>query len=204
MKTITTEIVQDYREKGSRFIGYLFPVKSTAQFDNHLERLKAEYHDASHHCYGWRMNPNSLKEFAQDDGEPGGTAGLPILNQLKSYQAVNCSCVVVRYFGGTKLGKAGLIQAYGHTAELCLQKASLATLIATQNFRVIYPYQEQSLINRLKNNFDLKELQADYKENVSLRIACRSDQAGAFFSKLKKLEHRGIKAEKNGDSFITL
>src|SRR5699024_755346 len=98
--------------------------------------------DATHHCYGWRISPNNIEEFAQDDGEPGGTAGLPILNQLKSFNVVNGACVVVRYFGGTKLGKAGLIQAYGHTAELCLKQAELSNLVATQNFRIIYPYQE--------------------------------------------------------------
>jgi uncharacterized YigZ family protein len=204
LKTLTQETTETFREKGSKFIGFLFPVESVKKFQERLDDLKTEYYDASHHCYGWRINPNEIEDFAQDDGEPGGTAGLPILNQLKSYDVVNVACVVIRYFGGTKLGKSGLIQAYGHTAELCLHKASLSTLIPTQNFKIIYPYQEQSQINRLKNNFDLKELSAEYLENVTLEIACRSKQAPAFIRELQKLEHLGIEAEKNEDGFMTL
>ncbi|HET6528822.1 MAG TPA: YigZ family protein [Balneolaceae bacterium] len=204
MKTIPQETTATFREKGSKFIGFLFPVESVEKFEERLDRLKAEYHDASHHCYGWRIHPNKIEEFAQDDGEPGGTAGLPILNQLKSYDALNCACVVIRYFGGTKLGKSGLIQAYGHTAKLCFQKASLSTLIPTENFKITYPYQEQSHINRLKNSFDLKELSSEYLEKVTLKIACRSEQAPAFARELEKLEHLGVDSTKLGKGFIVL
>ncbi|HEX6981932.1 MAG TPA: YigZ family protein [Balneolaceae bacterium] len=204
MKTITQETTETFREKGSKFIGFLFPVESVKKFEERLDDLKTEFYDASHHCYVWRINPNNVEEFAQDDGEPGGTAGLPILNQLKSYDIMNCACVVIRYFGGTKLGKSGLIQAYGHTAELCLQKASLRSLIPTQNFEITYPYHEQAQINRLKSSFDLKELDAEYLETVTLTIACRSEQAKAFFEELQRLEHLGIETEKNGDGFVTI
>lgn len=204
MKTVTQETSATVREKGSKFIGYLFPAESVKNFNAKLKLIKSDFHDASHHCYAWRVNPNNIEEFAQDDGEPGGTAGLPILNQLKSHETVNCGCVVVRYFGGTKLGKSGLIQAYGQTAEFCLQKASLKTLIPTQNFKISYPYQEQAQVSRLKNSFDLKELGAEYLEKVTLRIACRSEQAPAFFKELQQLAHLGIEVKKNGDGFVTL
>ena len=204
MKTITKTVQINFREKGSKFISYLFPANSVHEFDNKLDEIKSDHSTATHHCYGWRLHPNNIEEFAQDDGEPSGTAGLPILNKLKSYAIVNCGCVVVRYYGGTKLGKSGLIQAYGHSAELCLQKATLFKLIPTKNFRIRYPYEQQNHINQLKNSFDLKEIEAQYLEEVTLEIACRSEQAQHFLSALEKLAHKQITTEPLGDGFITM
>ncbi|NGP88204.1 IMPACT family protein [Fodinibius halophilus] len=204
MKTVSSLTRTSFREKGSKFIGYLFSVASTDEFDEQLQQIKAKYPDATHHCYGWRIDPNNLEEFAQDDGEPSGTAGLPILNKLKSYEVVNCGCIVVRYYGGTKLGKSGLIEAYGRSAEHCLQKASLATLIATQNFKIQYPYSGQSHIDRLKNQFDLKELNAEYLEEVTVTLACRTSQSEQFGDALHKLEHKGFEIELLGPSFVTM
>lgn len=204
MKTVQETYHKTFREKGSKFIGYLFPVLSSKRFDEKMQEIKSEYPDATHHCYAWRINPNKIEEFAQDDGEPSGTAGLPILNQLKSFEIVNCGCIVVRYYGGTNLGKSGLIQAYGCTAEMCLQKASLQTLIPTQNFEITYPYSQQTQIDQLKNRFDLKEISAQYLEQVTLEIACRSGQADEFWDSLQQLAHKGIKSEKKGDGFVTM
>ncbi len=204
MKTVQKTNKTSFREKGSKFIGYLFPTISISQFEQKLDKIKSKYPDATHHCYGWRINPHDIEEFAQDDGEPNGTAGLPILNQLKSHNAVNCGCIVVRYYGGTKLGKSGLIQAYGYSARLCLDKAKLLTLIPTCNFRITYPYHRQSQIDQLKNSFDLKEIKAQYLEEVSLDIACRTEEAEQLWEKLTKLTHQNIKAAKKGNGFVTL
>lgn len=204
MKTIKEPTTDNFREKGSKFIGYLFPASSTEEFDKELQKIQSQYPDATHHCYAWRIDPNKTEEFAQDDGEPSGSAGLPILNQLKSFKIVNCGCVVVRYYGGNKLGKSGLIQAYGYAAELCLQKATLMRLIPTKNFKITYPYPKQKHIDQLKNQFDLKELDAKYLENITLEIACRSQQAEDFSGALKKLQHQSVEVEIIGDSFVTM
>lgn len=204
MKTITTTYQASFREKGSKFIGILFPIPSDKKFEHKLEAVISKYPDATHHCYGWRINPHQIEEFAQDDGEPSGTAGLPILNQLRSEKMINCGCIVVRYYGGTKLGKSGLIQAYGTAARDCLEQASLKKLILTQNFRITYGYPEQSNIDQLKNTFDLKELKASYLEKVTLNIACRADQAAAFHKALEQRQHLDISTEKTGQGFITL
>jgi len=204
LKTINQTVQTNFREKGSKFVGYLFPAASVESFDAQLHEIKSDHPAATHHCYGWRLHPNKIEEFAQDDGEPTGTAGLPILNNLKSYEAVNCGCVVVRYYGGTKLGKSGLIQAYGRSAKLCLQKSSLLRLNPTKNFQISYPYDQQKHINQLKNSFDLKEIEAEYLEKVTLEIACRSNQAEALDDALKKLSHKGIETETLGDGFITM
>lgn len=204
MKTVKDRVQTSFREKGSKFIGYLFPTDSTKHFEQELQQIESKYPDASHHCYAWRINPNDIEEFAQDDGEPSGTAGFPILNKLKSYNTINCACVVVRYFGGTKLGKPGLIQSYGQSAQFCLNEAELLTLIPTYTFEITYPYEQQTKIDRLKNRFDLKEIEAQYLENVTLKIACRAKQADQFWASLQKLEHQGIEATKQDSSFVTI
>lgn len=204
MHTITEQIQHSFREKGSKFIGHLFPVTSKKDFESKLNNLKSTYPDATHHCYAWRINPSQIEEFSQDDGEPTGTAGKPILNKLKSFEMVNCSCVVVRYYGGTKLGTSGLIQAYGKSAELCLEKAKHRTIIPTKNIVITYPYQQQKEIDQLKNKFDLKEIEAHYTDNVRLIMACRANQADAFEQALQKLEHKGLSMTKKGSGYVTL
>ncbi|WP_440999108.1 IMPACT family protein [Fodinibius sp. SL11] len=204
LKTVQQTFSASFREKGSKFIGYLVPTSSKEHFEHQLDDIKSKYPDATHHCYAWRINPNKIEEFSQDDGEPSGTAGKPILNKLKSYEVVNCGCIVVRYYGGTNLGTSGLIQAYGRSAELCLDKANLSTLIPTQNVEITYPYNQQKEIDQLKNRFDLKELDAEYLEKVTLEMACRSNQTDRFLEALEKLEHSGVTAEPLGNGYVTI
>lgn len=202
MKTINTKATDTFREKGSKFTGYLFPIEGKAYFEQRLDEIKAKYPDATHHCYAWRYDPTDIKEFAQDDGEPGGTAGLPILNQLKSFETINTGLVVVRYYGGTKLGKSGLIEAYGHTAALCLNKAKLQPIKLVHKLRLQYPYSEQSTVDRLMHQYDLIETDAQYLEKVTLTLACPVDKAESLKINLKHLSHRGFKAELLKKDFI--
>lgn len=203
MKTIQQTFSESFRERGSKFVGYLIPARSKNNFEEKLADIHSEYPDATHHCYAWRINPDKIEEFVQDDGEPSGTAGRPILNKLKSYDMINCGCVVVRYYGGTNLGTSGLIKAYGKSAELCLEKASLETIIPVQNFEITYPYDLQKVIDQLKNRFDLKEINAQYTDKVSLTLACQAEQANAFKKTLKQLEHKGISMTDKGRGFVT-
>ena len=101
-----------YKEKSSKFLAYAYPVESEEEIRTLLDALRKKYYDATHHCYAWRLGPHGETFRTNDDGEPSGTAGKPILGQLLSNELVNCLIVVVRYFGGTKLGVSGLIGAY--------------------------------------------------------------------------------------------
>ncbi|MEL7833928.1 YigZ family protein [Fodinibius sp. Rm-B-1B1-1] len=204
MYTVQQLTKTSFREKGSKFIGYLFPALSKDNFEAKLNDIQSKYPDATHHCYAWRINPNKIEEFSQDDGEPSGTAGQPILNKLKSFEVVNCGCVVVRYYGGTNLGTSGLIQAYGQSAERCLKEADRSTIIPTKTVQITYPYNQQKKVDQLKNQFDLKELDAEYLENVTMKMACRSDQADRFLVALEKLEHAGVTTEYLGDGYVTM
>jgi uncharacterized YigZ family protein len=125
LHTVNKPYHAEYRVKGSKFPSYIYPAEDRDDVNTVLTNLKSEHPAATHHCYAYRLHPNNVIEFDQDDGEPGSTAGLPILGSLRSNELINVLLVVVRYYGGTKLGKSGLIEAYGHTADLCIQKASL-------------------------------------------------------------------------------
>lgn len=202
MKKISQPIQTSFREKGSKFISYLFPAESPDEFNEKLEKLKSNYPDATHHCYAWRIFPNRIEEFAQDDGEPSGSAGLPILNQLKSYEVVNAAVVVVRYYGGTKLGKSGLINAYGAAAQQCLNQVNLLPIRLIQKVQITYPYSEQNSIEKLVHQFDLQELNATYREVVTLLAGCPLQNHISLKKHLVQLEHRNIKAQFLGKSHM--
>lgn len=202
MKRVLTNTQSSLRERGSKFLGYLLPVENQDDFDESLASIKSEYPDATHHCYGWRLNPAKPQEFAQDDGEPGGTAGLPILNQLKSFEVINAGLVVVRYYGGTNLGKSGLIKAYGTAAELCLQKADLKPIEIIWKVKIIYPYTEQNTIEKLMHQYTLKELDASYTEKVTLIAGCPVKHYQSLKKSLEHLGHRNIKADFLEKSFV--
>ena len=204
MNTIINPTESSLRDRGSKFYGYLFPCQNEAEFTEELNLLKSRYPDANHHCYGYRIDPNNITEFSSDDGEPSGTAGLPILNQLRSFDIVNAGLVVVRYFGGTKLGKPGLIQAYGDTAKDALSNASLMKIIPVQLFQFTYPYSEELLFNKLSLDFELAEQSADYTDIVKKKVACPVEKAGSLKKYHKTVKHRGIELEELAKSFIAV
>lgn len=202
MKTVEEETTATLREKGSRFIGFLFPVSNVGAFEEKLNTVKSDYPDATHHCYAYRIEPGNLKEIARDDREPGGTAGIPILNKLRAGEIVNAGLIVVRYYGGTDLGKSGLIDAYGKTAEWCVRNASLQSVVRTLNVEVRYPYHRQKQIDRLKSLYNLEERDAEYLEEVRLVLACPLEQAVTLFRELEHLGHLNIRHKKLKESFV--
>ncbi len=169
----------------------------------HLSEAKSEHPTATHHCYAWRVNPAQPEEYASDAGEPGGTAGLPILNQLRSAELINVGCIVVRYYGGTKLGKAGLIESYGHTAGLCIEQARLHRLTPTRLFRIEYPYELQSQVERWKNTYNLTEKESEYGVKVRLTLACPLPLSDAFAGELDSSRHLLESIETLGNSWET-
>lgn len=124
------------REKGSRFIGYSRPVRSDQDVENFLSEIKSSHPKARHHCYAWRMGYPDITERANDDGEPSGTAGRPILGQLIRREQTNAMVIVVRYFGGTLLGTSGLIQAYKECADAVLKAARQVRIVQKEYWGV--------------------------------------------------------------------
>ncbi len=164
----------------------------------------SKFPDATHHCYAYRIDPLNLNEFSHDDGEPSGTAGLPILNKLKSFNAVNVGIIVVRYYGGTNLGKSGLIEAYGTSAEECLNQATFREIAPVRIVEVHYPYNQQNVITKLELDYNLKEQEAEYLASVKKSYACKEDLAQQFIDELKNLEHLSIDHKVIGHSFLPI
>lgn len=192
MRTILAPVQTDFTDKGSKFINFLHPVESEEEIQQCLADLSDKYPDASHHCYAWRIGPEHLQEYANDDGEPGGTAGLPILNALKSAELVNILCVSVRYFGGTKLGKPGLINAYRSAAETCIEQAKTGELHPITEFEVHYPYAEQKHIDQLIHHQNVQVLNNSFGASVSTHFVAGTDQKEEIAGILTGLAHRGI------------
>jgi uncharacterized YigZ family protein len=124
-KTIKKESQGYFKDKGSKFLAFAFPVKSEEEIKEILTRLRKEHHSARHHCYAWRLGSEEITFRANDDGEPSSTAGKPILGQLLSFEVTNILIIVVRYFGGTLLGVSGLINAYKNAAADSLNNAEI-------------------------------------------------------------------------------
>lgn len=189
MLTVKTISRSEYKTKSSKFYGSLLPAASEDKFNSELYRLKSEHNTATHHCYAYRINPFQPEEFETDDGEPSGTAGRQILNRMRSSELINCGLIVVRYYGGTKLGKSGLIEAYSETAVNCISDADLRKIVKISLFEITYAYEQQSVINRLIHTFNLIEKNSDYSEKVTLVLGCDRKQVPGFKKKLSSVKH---------------
>jgi len=138
--TLVQEGFAEYKDRGSRFIAYAFPIESVEQFKKRLNGLKEEHPKAVHHCFAYRLGTDGNQFRASDDGEPSGSAGRPILGQIDSKGLVNIAIVVVRYFGGTLLGVPGLINAYKTVSSLALQTVQQVQRPIEKSFRLTFDY----------------------------------------------------------------
>ena len=174
-KTITKPIKEViFKEKSSKFIGYAFPVTSENEIKTHLEAVKKEHFSARHWCYAWQLGyANNQQYRTNDDGEPNNTAGIPIYGQIQSFQLTNILVIVVRYFGGIKLGVGGLIQAYKNTAQLTLQEAQIEEKIITKDLIIRFDYPLMNKVMRVVKEQNLSRSQQYLTENCLLHLAIR-------------------------------
>ena len=156
--TISKPTESLFKDRGSKFVGYAFPVSDTDEIKMRLEELKALHSSARHFCYAYLLGEDAEEYRANDDGEPNGSAGLPILNQIKSKEITNVLVVVVRYFGGTKLGVSGLINAYKEPAKEALENAKIIVKVPKSVVRVQFPHSSIGDVERVvrQNNWIIK------------------------------------------------
>lgn len=159
-----------YKEKGSKFIALAYPVSSEEEIRERLEALRKEYYDARHHCYAYIYGHDSQHFRANDDGEPGHSAGDPILGQIKSRELTNTLVVVVRYFGGTKLGVGGLITAYKTAAAEALEANTIVEKDISEKLQFVFPYEEMNRVMKLVKDLDLKILNQGYEAQCTLDV----------------------------------
>lgn len=163
------------KEKGSKFLGYAFPVNSENELKNALNEIWEQHPKATHHCYAFRLGLNGENYRANDDGEPSGSAGLPIYNQLLANDLTNILLVVVRYYGGTKLGVSGLVKTYKESAKLTLEESVFVTRELETELEVRFQFSQQNIIFTLLNKFDAKIL--DFQAENHCKIIAKIKKA---------------------------
>lgn len=168
------------RERGSRFYAYVYPVRSEAEIKAKLEGLKRLYPDATHHCFAWVMGARGEAQRANDDGEPGNSAGRPILRAVISAGLTNVLVVVVRYFGGTLLGIPGLIESYGGSAVGALALAGKTEKFIEEVYMVSAAFEHEQEIHRLIAKYGARVLGSEYTEQVTYRVAVKAGVGRAF------------------------
>ena len=174
-----------FKDRGSRFLAFAYPVQSLAEVETALQGLRKAYHDARHHCYAYRLGDGGETAFAQDDGEPAHSAGDPILGAIRSAALTWTLVVVVRYFGGTKLGVRGLIEAYRTAAVEALTDLPRAAIIPTVTFRLDFAYEETSTVNRLLHPFAYDLLSAEYTDRCQQTLAMKAADFPALQAQLE-------------------
>jgi len=145
-----------FKDRGSKFFGYAFPVISEDEVKDCLEELKKQHHTARHFCYAWQLGKRYESYRANDDGEPSNSAGMPIFGQLQAFDVTNVLVVSVRYFGGTKLGVGGLIQAYKTSAQLALEASKIVKRTIDAQFTIAFAYPEMNTVMRIIKDENLK------------------------------------------------
>jgi uncharacterized YigZ family protein len=176
------------RERSSKFIAYAYPVTDEEQIRTHLEAIYKEFYDATHHCYAWRLGPNGEQFRANDDGEPSGTAGKPILGQLLSQDITDCLIVVIRYFGGTKLGVSGLIQAYREAAQDVLANAEIIEKTVDRVIKVDFSYISMNGVMRVIKEMSPRIDEQAFDNLCTMRLRIRESEADILIAKLSKVE----------------
>lgn len=193
--TIDRPVTGMYREKGSKFLAFAYPVKSDDEIKGHLSQLKKEYFDARHHCYAWVLGPEKKLFRAFDDGEPNHSAGDPILGQIRSRDLTNVLVVVVRYFGGVKLGVGGLVTAYKTAADDALSKTNILQVEITVPLTVIFSYSDTSDVMRVIREFDLPIVGQDFSESCRLDLQVPVKKKTVVVESLELFKAKGLSVE---------
>ena len=176
-----------YKEKGSKFLAFAFPVRSTDEVKQHLEALRKEYFDARHHCYAYILGPSKDVYRVNDDGEPSGTGGRPIHGQLLSADLTDTLIVVVRYFGGVLLGASGLANAYKTAARDAIEHAEIVEKTIDVRYRLQFEYVLMNDVMRIVKEFGLTPMNQDYSLDCRLELSVRQSQSVRLYDALAKL-----------------
>lgn len=175
--------------KGSKFIAYAYPVATLDDIDAHIDALKTAHHKARHHCYAYRLGATGETYRANDDGEPSGTAGLPIYNQLQSFDVSNTLIVVVRYFGGTLLGAPGLVRAYKQASEAALKRAKRVRIVPKCQFTVTLAYADVHTLMQHVEQWQMHIVNQVMDMTCTYTLECRQDDYDTIISALPHSIH---------------
>jgi len=187
-KTISNPSEGLFKDKGSKFISFAFPVNSEEEIREIIQTIKKDHHSARHHCYAWRLGHEKLLFRVNDDGEPSSTAGKPILGQIQSFDLTNILIVVVRYFGGTLLGVSGLIHAYRNAATDAINQAEIIEKFVEQQLNLEFGYEAMNDVMRIFKNENLQQIDPQFNIQCTIKVNIR-------LSELDRLEDEFMKIE---------
>lgn len=185
-----------YKEKNSKFFGYCFPVQSEEEVKSILEKIKKQHFAARHWCYAFQIGTEQIHYRANDDGEPSGTAGLSIYGQIQSFDVTNILVVVVRYFGGIKLGVGGLVTAYKETAKMALENASIIEKTIDVHYLVRFGYKDMNRVMRIIKEKNLSIIGQKLELDCQIEIAVRKKDAQMVFDTFQAMYEVDISEKK--------
>jgi len=192
-KTIASKSEGLYKEKGSKFISFAMPVSSEAEIKEFLDQTRKQFHDARHVCYAYILGFDKSTYRMNDDGEPSGTAGRPIYGQLQSFDLTNTLVAVVRYFGGTKLGVSGLINAYKLVTLDALAKAEILTKRVTEIYEIVYDYALMNDVMKIMKDENLNQLSTSFGLECKISFPVAKNDSTRVYEKLLKVDTLKIK-----------
>ena len=187
-KTIARAAETTYRQLSSKFLVYAYPVETETEIKENLDALRKRWFDATHHCYAWRLGPHGEQFRANDDGEPSSTAGKPILGQLLSNEVTNCLVVVVRYFGGTKLGVPGLIAAYKESTAQVLAECEIIEKTVDVTVDVEFSYFVMNDVMRIVKELQPRVVSQDFDNACKMRLLVRESESEVLIGRLGKVD----------------
>lgn len=190
-KTIQAPSEGLYKEKGSKFLSFAYPVESEAGIKAIISEIQKKFHDARHHCFAWMLGPEKKNFRAFDDGEPNHSAGDPILNQLRSKDLTNILIIVVRYFGGVKLGMSGLITAYKSAAGDALNNSRIVEKQVVRKAVLRYDYVTTPEVMKLVKDFELLILTQEFADSCKISVQFRLKDLQELLEKIRLLQNKG-------------
>ena len=182
-----------FKEKNSKFFGYAFPVSSEEDVKMCLDELKAQHKSAGHFCYAYQIGTEEKQHRVNDDGEPNNSAGMPIYGQIQSFEVTNILIVVIRYFGGTKLGVGGLISAYKTAAQLTLEVSDIVEKTIDIHFKISFDYKDMNKVMRVIKEKNLDIISQTMTESCEIIISTRKKNAEEIFDIFSNLFTVNIK-----------
>jgi uncharacterized YigZ family protein len=177
-----------FKDKGSRFISFAYPVRSVEEIKPIIDKIRKDYHDARHHCYAYLIGYDNNTWRVNDDGEPSGTGGKPILGQIKSFGLTNILIVVVRYFGGTLLGVSGLINAYRAAATDALNNANIIDGTIQDTYCLNFQYNLMNNVMKVLKEDNINQHDQKFELDCSLKISFRISAREIILDKLSRIE----------------
>lgn len=186
--TISQASHAEFKDRGSKFFAFAYPINSVEEFKNYLQQLKQEHPKAVHHCFAYRIGIDGNNFRVSDDGEPGGTAGRPILNQIDSKQLTNIAVIVVRYFGGTLLGIPGLINAYKTATTYALQLTPIVKKQIETNYELHFDYTKLNDVMIVVKQFNCSILQQEQTLFCMMKIGIPKARLNEVLFKLNDLQ----------------